>query len=147
VAYEIYVREFATRSSSTPKINISDLGRCMLNRAAAEIFHKEAVEQILLLWDAQSRKFAMRPITKKDARSFTLRYSFNKQKVVQSAAFGGVMFFRHIGYDFKDGGTYPVIWNANDTIFEVELPESKFQGAQQPLIAVEGGRKAHGRAV
>lgn len=146
MAYEIYVREFATRSSTTPKINISNLGRCTLNRAAAELFHKEAVEQILLLWDAQSRKFAMRPITKKDARSFGLRYSVNKQKVIQSAAFGGVMFFRHIGYDFSSGDTYPVTWNANESIFEVELPEEKFQGSQQPLIAVEGGKR-HAKAV
>jgi hypothetical protein len=33
MGYEIYEREF-----KTPKLNISPLGRCTLNRAAAELF-------------------------------------------------------------------------------------------------------------
>jgi hypothetical protein len=53
------------------------------------------------------------------------------------------MFLRHIGYDYSKTGTYPVKWSNEESIFEVELPKERFHG-QQPLIAVEGGKK-HGK--
>ena len=139
MAYEIYEREYPSKSTN-PKITISPLGRCTLNRAAASMFHKEAVENALLWWDEDERKFAIRPITKKDGRSFNIRYSM-KEKAVTGAAFSGVMFLKHIGYDFSSTQTYPVKWSANDSIFEIELPEERFQGFQSPLVAMEGGKK------
>lgn len=142
MGYEIYEREFPSKSTS-PTITISPLGRCALNRAAAALFHKEAVENVLLMWDKDAFRFAVRPITKKDSRSFGIRYTL-KDKAVLGAAFSGVMFLRHIGYDFTTTGTYPVKWSANESIFEVELPKERF-GKQQPsLTAVEGGKK-HGK--
>lgn len=140
MGYEIYEKEFPTKSTS-PTMTISPLGRCALNRAAAAMFHKEAVENVLLLWDKDAHKFAVRPITKKDSRSFAIRYS-QKDKAVTGAAFSGVMFLRHIGYDFSTTKTYPVKWSANESIFEIELPKERFGG--QPLVAVEGGKK-HGK--
>jgi hypothetical protein len=143
MGYEIYVREFGTKSS-TPKLTISQkLGRCSLNRAAAALFDKEAVENVLLLYDKDAFKFAVRPIVKKDPRSFAIRYS-RKEKVITGAAFSGVMFLRHIGYDFSTTSTYPIKWNAEESIFEVELAKERLFG--QPLLAVEGGKR-HGKAV
>lgn len=106
------------------------------------MFHKEAVENVLLLWDKDAFRFAIRPITKKDARSFAIRYS-QRDKIVSGAAFSGIMFLRHIGYDFSTTKTYPVKWSVNESIFEVELPKERF-GEQSSLIAVEGGKK-HGK--
>jgi len=141
MGYVIYEKEFPTKSTS-PTMTISPLGRCALNRAAAAMFHKEAVENVLLLWDKDALKFAVRPITKKDTRSFAIRYS-QKDKTITGAAFSGVMFLRHIGYDFSTTKTYPIKWSANESIFEIELPKERF-GGQQPLVAVEGGKK-HGK--
>src|SRR5690348_7296658 len=133
MGYEIYVREFASKST-TPTITISPLGRCSLNRSAAAMFDKDAVENVLLMWDKESLKFAIRPITKKDARAFNIRYS-KKDKAVTGAQFSGVMFLRHIKYDFSKTATYPIQWNNEASLFEVELPEERFQ-SNQPLVAV-----------
>jgi len=138
MGYEIYEKEFPSKSTS-PTITISPLGRCALNRAAAALFHKEAVENVLLLWDKDALKFAVRPITKKDNRSFAIRYS-EKDKTVTGAAFSGVMFLRHIGYDFTTTQTYPIKWSANESLFEVELPQERFQSGPQ-LTATQGGKK------
>jgi hypothetical protein len=139
MAYEIYVKEYTSKSSA-PTLTISQkLGRCTLNRAAAALFQKEAVENVLLMWDKEASKFGIRPIVKKDARSFTIRYA-EKDKTVIGAAFSGVMFLRHIGYDLSTTGTYPIKWSSEESIFEVELPKERFV-AQQPLMAVEGGKK------
>jgi hypothetical protein len=145
MAYEIYVREFTSKSTA-PTITIAaKLGRCTLNRAAAALFDKDAVENALVLYDKETHKFAIRPIVKKDPRSFSIRYS-RKEKNVIGAAFSGVMFLRHIGYDFSTSATYPIKWNADASLYEVELPKERFTGEQKPLIAVEGGKK-HGKAV
>ena len=138
MAYEVYVREFASKST-VPTITISPLGRCSLNRSAAAMFDKEAVENVILLWDRESLKFAIRNINKKDARSFNIRYT-RKDKVVVGAQFSGVMFFKHIGYDYSKTATYPIRWNNDENLFEVELSQERFQG-QQPLVTLEGGKR------
>jgi hypothetical protein len=143
MSFEIYAKERQSKSMA-PMLSISPLGRCTLNRAAAEMFDKDAVQIILLLWDQETHKIAIRPITKKDPRSFNVRFS-RKDKIATSAAFSGVLFLKHIGYDMSETKSYPIQWNAEEAHFEAELPKEKFQGQQQPLAAVEGGKR-HGKA-
>lgn len=146
MGWEVFTKESRTRSTS-PMLTIGlKLGRCALNRAAALLFEKEGVEDVLLMFDKQSLKFGLRPTTKKDARAFSVRYTKEKEKGVTGAAFAGVMFLRHIGYDFSTSQSYPVKWNSDESIFEVQLPKERFGSAQQPLLAVEGGKK-HGKSL
>jgi hypothetical protein len=144
MAYVIFEKTYPSKSTA-PTITISPLGRCALNRAAGEMFSKDAVENVLLLWDESIRKFGIRPATKKDARSFPIRYSHKDDgKTVVGAAFSGVMFLKHVGYDYGKTGTYPITRNSDGSLYEVELPKERFGGTQQPLVAVEGGKK-HGK--
>ena len=123
-------------------ITISQLGRCTLNRAATEQLCREAkvVESILLLWDKETYKVAIKPITKKDNRSFNVRYT-KRDKAITGAAFSGVMFLRHIQYDFSETKTYPIRWNADESIFEVDLPKERFHAGVRSPIVIEGTKK------
>lgn len=141
--WEIISKEYQSKSTN-PLLTISPLGRCTLNRAAAAMFEREAVEQVLIMWDRETLKIGIRPITKKDPRSFSVRYA-RKDKVVIGGAFSGVLFLKQIGYDYSTTKIYPITWNADESIFVVELPQERFTPAQQPLIAVEGGKR-HGKA-
>jgi hypothetical protein len=149
MGYEIFEKVYPSKSLA-PTMTISPLGRCSLNRAAAEMLNKDAVESVLLLWDKSNRKFALKP-ARNDARSFPIRYSKKRkgESVVVGAAFSGVMFLKHIGYDFTKTGTYPIARNDAGTMYEAELPAERF-GAQapQPPVwgALEGGKK-HVKAV
>jgi len=100
------------------------------------------------MFDKSARKVGLRPSNKKDPRSFAVRYmrTKDKDKAVTGAAFSGVTFFQHIGYDLSATGQYPIVWDAEESIFEVNLPEEKFKGQQQSLTSVEGGKK-HGKAL
>jgi hypothetical protein len=98
-----------------------------------------------LLWDGDSKRFAIKPIGKKDHRSFPVRYSRKDDKIVVGAAFSGVMFLKHIHYDYSKTGTYPVTRNSEGSLYEVDLPEERFQG-QPTLTAMEGGKK-HAKAL
>jgi hypothetical protein len=148
VSYTIFEKSYPSKSTS-PTVTISPLGRCALNRAAAEILSKDAVENVLLLWDVEAKKFAIRSVGKKDHRSFPMRYSRKDEKTVVGAAFSGVMFLKHIGYDYSRTGTYSVVRSADGAMYEVQLPEERFlaPGEQQSLVAVEGGKKHGKRAV
>ena len=53
---------------------------------------------------------------------------------------------QHHGYDLSTTQGYPIKWDTDESIFEVELPEGKLRGEQPPLTAVEGGKK-HGKAL
>jgi uncharacterized protein YkuJ len=147
--WEIYTKQSRTKTTS-PMLTIGQkLGRCTLNRAAALQFERDGVEFVLLMFDKDARKWGIRPVTKKDPRSFAVRYSYSKDKGDKSvigAAFSGVTFLRHIGYDFSVTQAYSVKWDADESIFEVQLPEERFHVQQQPLVAVEGGKK-HGKAL
>jgi hypothetical protein len=139
MAWEVFSREYPARST-TPTLTISAKGRCSLNRAASEAMHKQAVETILLMWDRDAYKLALRPIAKKDSRSFAVRYN-KRGKDVVGAVFSGVMFLKHIEYDMTETKTYPVNFDSDEGLFIVELPKDRFHDVQQPLIAVEGGKK------
>jgi hypothetical protein len=122
------------------------LGRCALNRAAAALFERENVEFVLFMFDKAAYKMGMRPVSKKDPRSFAVRLSRSKDKGVTGGALSGVTFLQHIGYDLSTTQQYPIKWDSEESIFEVQLPEERFQGQQKPLTAVEGGKK-HGKAI
>lgn len=149
MGWEIYTKQARTVSAS-PKLAIGKkLGRCSLNRAAALLFDKEGIEQVLLLWDKDNLRIGLRASTKKDPRSFGVKFAQKKDKEASiiGASFSGVTFLRHIGYDLSRTNSYPIAWNADEALFEVKLEEGDFLNSQQPLVAVEGGKKGkHARA-
>jgi hypothetical protein len=142
--FEIYAKE-SRIVSTTPMLTIGKkLGRCALNRAAAQMLERDGVDYILIMFDKDTNRIGLKASTKKDPRAFAVRYG-RKDKTVTGAAFSGVMFLRYIGYDLSTTQSYIMKWNADDSIFETEIPASRLQGSQQPLIAVQGGKK-HGKA-
>jgi hypothetical protein len=145
MAYSIFEKQYPSKSLS-PTITLSPLGRCTLNRAAAELLNKDAADMVLLLWDEGAKRFALRPLSKNDKRAFQLKYFKKKTdaNVVVGAAFSGVMFLKNIGYAMKPTGTYAITRSEDGSMYEVQLPPERFN--QQPqLSAVEGGKR-HGKA-
>jgi hypothetical protein len=145
--WEVFTKQARTVSAS-PRLAIGKkLGRCALNRAAAIQFDKEGIENVLLLWDQQGLRIGLKGANKKDPRAFPIRISRtnDKEAKITGAAFSGVTFLRHIGYDLSTTHSYPITWDADETVFEVQLAETDFAPNQQSLMAVQGGKK-HGKA-
>jgi hypothetical protein len=146
-SWQIYTKE-ARVVSTNPMLTIGKkLGRCGLNRAAALMLEREGIEHVLLMWDPETLRIGLRSSTRKDPRSFAVRYGYkkDKDKIVIGAAFSGVTFLRHIGYELLASRSFPITWNADESVFEVKLSEECFPANQQPLRAVEGGKK-HAKA-
>ncbi len=144
MAFELYTKERQSKSLA-PMLSISaKLGRCTLNRAAAETFDKDGVTAVLLYWDAETHRIAIKSSANKDPRSFNIRFARDKKtKKVTSGAFSGVLFLKHIGYDMSETKSYPVKWVSEQGHFEVQLPAECF--GVSPLVAMDGGKK-HGKA-
>jgi hypothetical protein len=129
--YEVY--EKVVKRMTSPTMTISKLGRLSFNAAAAETLRKHAIETVLLLWDANALKVAIRSVGKKDSRAYTVRYA---QKY-RLAGFAAKTFLNHIKYDFSTTAQYPCTWEENDEMYEVQLPAERFKGTKR-LEAIVG---------
>jgi hypothetical protein len=118
--YKIYPRNLARASS--PVISATKLGRITLNAAAARILVEKRVENVFLLWDADARKFALKPTPSPDATAYQLRFAPENA----GAGFSAKPFLRLIGYDFEETIALRTEWLEADGILEVTLPSEGF---------------------
>jgi hypothetical protein len=118
--YKIYPRNLARASS--PVVSATRLGRITLNAAAARIMVEKRTENVFLLWDADARKFALKPSDKPDATAYQLRFAPENA----GAGFSAKPFLRLLGYDFEETVALATEWLENDQILEVTLPSEGF---------------------
>ncbi len=114
--YEIFTRK-VTRAGS-PTIAFSKSGRLMLNKSATLALEKDHVEHVLALWDKENRKVAIRPITKKDVRAYTLKYA-NRNA---GSYFSAKTFFDYIGVKYDATIAFPAKWVDDGALLEAEIP-------------------------
>lgn len=126
--YEIFTRKI--RKMRTPAVTITKLGRLSFNKAATASFEKNAVENVLLLWDAEKHQFGVRVITKKDTRSYRLTYGAKGN----GAGFSAKTFFDYIGLDYSESRAMSAEWNDQEMMFEVKVPEEFFANRRQQVM-------------
>jgi hypothetical protein len=135
MAFEVFSRK--VRRLASPQITLTTLGRIALNKAATAVLEKQVVENVVLLWDAETKRFAIRPISKKDPRAYRVHYG----KKGNGAGFSAVTFLDHIGYNYKDVSTsFPADWNEEEGMFLVSLIDVVLGQKQLPLTALDGGK-------
>ena len=118
--YEVYPRNLARASS--PVVSATRLGRITLNAAATRIFVEKKVESVYLLWDAEARKFALKPADKPDATAYQLRFSPDNA----GAGFSAKPFLRVMSYDFEETLALHTEWLDAQGFLEVTLPTEGF---------------------
>ncbi len=125
MAYEIFTRKKVTQSS--PTLSLSKLGRIGLNQGATRIFKDKAVEFVLILWDEDNHKMALRPITKKDPRAYSVSYA----KKGNFSGFSSKTFLEHIGYDSSETHSFPAKWNENEDVLEIDISKEFIRKTNQ----------------
>jgi hypothetical protein len=138
MAWEIFTRK--VRRSGSPSVTFNKLGRISLNKTATATLEKDAVEFVLLLWDAPKRQIGIRPISKKDQRAYKVAYG---QKG-NGAGFSAKTFLDYIGYDYTESRAFPISWNESESMFVGEVPADYLsQQRQQPLLVdQQSGKRA-----
>jgi len=125
MAYEIFTREVIRTGS--PRISVNTLGRVGINQAATKILKDNAVEFVLLLWDKERNKIAIRPITKKDKRAYIVTFAPKGN----GAGFSAKTFFKYIGYDYAETRSLAAEWNENEGILEIDVPPENLKDRKQ----------------
>jgi hypothetical protein len=133
--YEVFTRK--TPRSVSPVISFSKIGQLTFNQSAARILQKETLEYVLLLWDAEERKIALKSTSnKKDQRAYRIRFADKGN----GAAFSCKTFMDHIGIDYSERRGLTIEINPNNEMFiEVKVPESFFKKKPQPKIVGKTG--------
>lgn len=125
--------------SASPQARFSKYGRISFNKAAASILEKEAVENVLLLWDEGTRRVGIRRIAKKDSRAFHVGYDKNKY----GAAIQAKVFFDAVGFNRSESKTCLAEWDADEGMFVIQLPpECVTKSRKEPSAQMESGKRA-----
>lgn len=126
MSYEVFSRK--TPRIVSPAITIHPTGRIYLNQGASAQLVKDAAKRVLLLWDRENLKLAIKPLNKKDNRAYSIAYS-HKGSGSTITARG---FLAWIGYSSEPGTvTLDATWNEKESIFEVKIPPEKIKGDKQ----------------
>ncbi len=133
MAYEIFTRKIARMG--TPVLSFSKIGQLTFNQSAARILQKDAVEYVLLMWDPEAKKLAIKTTSnKKDSRAYRIRYNDKGN----GASFSCKTFLDYVGIDYYERKRLPIEINAgNEIIVEAKIPESMFKKALQTPLAGE----------
>jgi hypothetical protein len=128
--YEIFTRKIPRMG--TPMMSFSKLGQFTFNQAAAQILQKEPIEHVLLLWDTEERKIAIKSTSnKKDPRAYRIRY----QEKGNGASFSAKTFLDYIGIDYSQRRGVIIEINPNhEMVIEVKMPDECFKRKSQPRI-------------
>ncbi len=118
--YKVYPRNLARANS--PVVSATKLGRITLNASAARIMAERRVENVFMLWDAEAKKFALKPCEKADATAYPLRFAPDNA----GAGFSAKPFLRLIGYEFAETIALSTEWLEAEQILEVTLPSEGF---------------------
>jgi hypothetical protein len=131
MSYEIFERK--TTRVVEPAVTFSPQGRLAFNANVCRLFHKIAVENVLLQLDREQRKVALRPIAKKDARSYKVSYA----KVKTGCNVSGKAFLDWAKIDYSKVRTYPAQWNENEGLLEIVLPREAFKDSPRRIASAE----------
>lgn len=123
MAYAIFEKK--TPRLGTPVMSFSKLGAVTFNQTASRIFESSGVKCILLMWDAESRKIALK-ITKdeKDVRAYVMRY--NPKGNGSSFSAKTFLDFAGINYSQRKPITIDITPNA-EFLVEAKIPDSYFE--------------------
>lgn len=126
MAFEIFTREVVR--TTEPMVTITTMGRMALNKSATVILEKNVVEFVLLLWDGDENKVAIRPIGKKDRRAYKLAVGSKGN----GAGFSCVTFLNHIKYDWSKTRSFSLEWvSKTEDMFIFTIPEEHLTGRPQ----------------
>jgi hypothetical protein len=131
VPYEIFERK--TTRVVEPAVTFAPQGRLAFNATVHRLFTKNVVENVLLLFDRDQRKVAVRPIAKKDTKSYKVTYSKGKT----GCNLSGKAFLDWAKIDYSKTHTYPAQWNENEGLLEIVLPQEAFRDRPKKILPVE----------
>lgn len=127
MGYELFSNKGARRLTS-PAIGITRNGRVNMNKATTAILRNNKAEFILLFWDRDKHRIAIKP-SKKDSRAYQVGYNERDN----SSGFHGGSFIKHIGFNNSENRLLFAEWNEKEGMLEIDVPEEFLKDAGSDL--------------
>jgi len=124
MAYEVFQRTGVRVDE--PTLSITPDGRMVLNAAAARIFEQYTVRFVLLLWDRDNHKVALKAAHKGDKNA----YAVSRVSSKHSMSLRAKLFLDHIGWNAPRREILPATWSDRDRRLEIALPR-KYIGVEK----------------
>ena len=119
MAYELFDSK-AIRIGS-PALTIGTDGRVTLNADVGDILASLGARYAQILWDRESFRLAIRPLTRRDQRAFKLTVVQGKR----GASFHARSFLNYIQWQPSNRFTTAVHWNEKEGLLETVLPRER----------------------
>jgi len=118
MAYEVFKRSGAR--VETPTLSITPDGRIVPNAAAFRILTAAGARYVLLLWDKDNYKLAIRSTQKTNKNAFAVSVGADGR----SGGIRAKSFLNYIGWRAQQRQRLPAVWDEKEKMFEIELPSS-----------------------
>lgn len=128
MGYEIFEKK--TPRLGTPVMSFSKIGSISFNQTASRKFEKIGVKNVLLMWDSDARKLALKATSdEKDPRAYVIRYNDKGN----GASFSAKTFLDYAGIDYSQRKPMTIeISPDKDFLLEVKIPDSLFSVEERP---------------
>jgi hypothetical protein len=125
MAYEVYARSRVR--ADAPTVSIRPDGRIAINAAATRILAAAGIKSVLMLWDKQSYRMAIKSASKSDKNAYVVSYAPEGHSCTLRAK----GFFSYVGWVAPQRETLPASWNESERMFEVMLPPAFLKPAPE----------------
>ena len=117
MAYEVFKR--STVRQELPALSLVPGGRIVANAAAARILTQAGVKSVLLMWDKNTHRLALKAVPKGDKNGYAVSLSTERH----SGSLRAMQFLRYIGWSAPKRESLPATWNEKERMLEVTLPK------------------------
>ena len=118
MAYEVFRRTSAR--VDTPTLSITPDGRMIPNAAAFRILLAAGARHVLLLWDKDNQRLAIKATQKGNKNAFAVSVGADGR----SGGIRAKSFLSHIGWSAHQRERLPAVWDEKQKMFEIDLPSS-----------------------
>jgi hypothetical protein len=115
MGYEVFKRTGAR--VETPTISITPDGRITINAAAVRIARESRVKSVVLLWDSNNHRLAIKVTSTSNPDSYALTIATS-----HSGSMRAKSFLKYIGWRARKRETIPATWDERERMFEATLP-------------------------
>ena len=96
-----------------------------MNKAATAILEDKSTKNVILLWDKDSKRIALKLLSGPDTtlNAYKIHYGVKGN----GAGFAAKTFLEFIGFDSSKSRSFRADWNEKEQMLEVQLPADAFK--------------------
>jgi hypothetical protein len=111
MAWEVFTKKVIR--TGEPTVTIGKMGRVGMNMTATAILQRNNATHVVLMWDKDERKCAIRIATSHDAGAYSVTYNDKSN----GAGFSAVTFLNYIRYDWRETRAFTAKWDDPNKMF------------------------------